>query len=99
LFGIEKATVDEVVFDADEEAIIAAVRPRKGERSRCGVCRRRCPGYDAGEGVRRWRALDLGTVRAFLEPEAAPGPVPGPPGGGGVGAVGAARRGAYPVLR
>jgi transposase len=70
LFGIEKAIVDEVVFDADEEAIVAAVRPRKGERSRCGVCRRRCAGYDAGEGVRRWRALDLGAVRAFLEAEA-----------------------------
>src|SRR5690349_9958612 len=41
-----------------------------GERGRCGVCRRRCPGYDRGQGRRRWRALDLGTVRAVLEADA-----------------------------
>ena len=41
-----------------------------GERRRCGVCRRRCPGYDEGEGRRRWRALDLGTTRCYLEAEA-----------------------------
>jgi transposase len=70
LLGVEKTLVDEVVFDAAEEVVICSVRPRKGERSRCGVCRRRCPGYDSGEGVRRWRALDLGTVRAVLEAEA-----------------------------
>jgi transposase len=34
------------------------------------VCRRRCPGFDLGEGRRRWRALDLGTTRAFVEAEA-----------------------------
>ena len=69
LLGVEKALVDEVVFDPDEEVIVCSVRPRKGERNRCGVCRRRCPGYDGGEGVRRWRALDLGTVRAVVEAE------------------------------
>ncbi len=45
----------------------AAVRPRKGAKRRCGRCGKRCPGYDQGEGRRRWRALDLGTIRAFLE--------------------------------
>jgi transposase len=34
------------------------------------VCRRRCGGYDGGAGRRRWRALDLGTVRAVLEADA-----------------------------
>lgn len=43
------------------------MRPRKRFRGRCGVCGRRCPGYDQGEGRRRWRALDLGTVKAYLE--------------------------------
>jgi transposase len=43
------------------------VRPRKRQASRCGICGRRRPGYDAGSGRRRWRALDLGTVRAELE--------------------------------
>src|SRR3978361_1974892 len=40
------------------------------ERGRCGVCRRRCPGFDLGEGRRRWRALDLGTTLAFVEADA-----------------------------
>jgi transposase len=34
-------------------------------------CGRRCPGYDQGQGRRRWRALDLGTVQAVLEADAA----------------------------
>jgi len=50
--------------------VICHVRPVKAERKRCGVCRRRCGGYDGGAGRRRWRALDLGTVRAVLEADA-----------------------------
>jgi transposase len=34
------------------------------------VCGRRSPGYDSGDGVRRWRALDLGSTKAFVEAEA-----------------------------
>ncbi|HEX4109090.1 MAG TPA: transposase, partial [Solirubrobacteraceae bacterium] len=34
------------------------------------MCGRRCPREDAGEGRRRWRALDLGTTLAFLEADA-----------------------------
>src|SRR5207244_8832699 len=40
------------------------------ERDRCPHCRRRCPGYDLGEGRRRWRALDLGTTYAYVEADA-----------------------------
>ena len=43
------------------------VRPRRRDASRCGVCGRRAPGYDRGEGRRRWRALDLGATKAFVE--------------------------------
>ena len=46
---------------------MVSVRPRARERDRCPPCRRRCPGYDQGEGRRRWRALDLGTTFCFLE--------------------------------
>lgn len=51
----------------DEGEIVVAARPSWRERDRCGVCRRRCPGFDLGDGVRRWRALDLGTTLAFIE--------------------------------
>ncbi len=64
LLGVEKTVVEGVEFDEDEETLVAHVRPRARSRGRCGVCRRRCPGYDRGEGRRRWRALDLGTVQA-----------------------------------
>jgi transposase len=30
----------------------------------------RCPGYDLGDGRRRWRALDLGTTFCYLEADA-----------------------------
>ena len=68
--GVEKTLVDEVWFDEDEQVIVASVRPRVGERGRCGICRRRSGGYDGGEGPRRWRALDLGTIRAYVEADA-----------------------------
>ena len=70
LLGVEQAVVERVEFDQDAEAIVVAVRPRKGAKRRCGKCGRRCPGFDRGEGRRRWRALDLGTIRAYLEADA-----------------------------
>jgi transposase len=34
------------------------------------VCRRRSPGFDLGEGRRRWRTLDVGSTFAYLEADA-----------------------------
>src|SRR5205814_5347294 len=70
LVGIEKAVVERVVFDEGEAVVMVWVRPARGQRHRCGVCRRRAPGYDQGDGRRRWRALDLGRVRVFVEADA-----------------------------
>lgn len=70
LLGVEKTVVEDVVFDEDDELVVVHVRPVRAARGRCGVCRRRCGRYDPGEGRRRWRALDLGTVRTFLEADA-----------------------------
>ena len=70
LVGIEKAVVERVVFDEGEAVVVVWVRPARGQRHRCGVCRRRAPGYDQGDGRRRWRALDLGRVRVFVEADA-----------------------------
>jgi len=68
--GVEKTVVERVEFDEDAELLVAHVRPTSRARSRCGVCGRRSPGYDAGAGRRTWRTLDLGTVRAVLEADA-----------------------------
>lgn len=70
LLGVEKAVVERMEFDEDAEVLVAHVRPVKRQRGRCGACGRRSPGYDAGTGRRRWRALDLRVIRAELEAEA-----------------------------
>ena len=70
LLGVEKTTIERVEFDEDQGLLIAHVRPVRWQRRRCGVCRERCPGYDPGQGRRRWRCLDLGVVQAVLEADA-----------------------------
>src|SRR5665811_2240231 len=70
LLGVEKTVIELVELDEESELLVAHVRPTSRARSRCGVCHRPSPGYDAGGGRRRWRALDLGTVRAVLEADA-----------------------------
>lgn len=68
LSGLHGGLVEGV--DGDDEIVVVHARPKAKERDRCGLCGRRSPGYDQGEGRRRWRALDLGTIRAFIEAEA-----------------------------
>ena len=72
LLGVEHAVIESVdlVQERGEEVIVASVRPVASRRSRCSRCERRCAGYDSGDGRRRWRTLDLGTVKAFLEADA-----------------------------
>jgi transposase len=68
LVGLGRAVVESVKIG--EEGLVVRARPRRRDVARCGVCGRRAPGYDRGEGRRRWRALDLGTTRAFVEASA-----------------------------
>ncbi|RZT07487.1 transposase [Kribbella sp. VKM Ac-2569] len=70
VLGVEKTVVEDVVFDRVGLVVVVSVRPVARERGRCGRCRRRCSGYDLGRGERRrWRGLDLGVVRLFVEAE------------------------------
>jgi transposase len=69
LFGLRRAVIEDV-WVGDEGEFVVAARPNWRERDRCGICRRRSPGFDLGDGRRRWRALDLGTTLAFVEAEA-----------------------------
>jgi transposase len=74
LLGVERHVVvegvDLEVTDGGEFVVVASVRPVRRWVSRCGRCQRRCPGYDRGDGRRRWRGLDLGATRVFLEADA-----------------------------
>jgi len=68
--GLARTVVEGVDFDDAAGAVVVSVRPAAKARGRCGRCGRRSPGYDQGEGRRRWRALDLGSTRVFLEADA-----------------------------
>ena len=69
--GLTRSVVEDVWFeDASGVVVVVSVRPNAGARNRCGRCGRRSPRYDRGEGRRRWRALDLGTTKVFIEADA-----------------------------
>lgn len=70
LLDVETTVVESIRFDEDEGVLIARVRPRRRQRNKCGLCGRRCGRYDHGDGPRRWRALDLGTLPTYLEASA-----------------------------
>jgi transposase len=70
LLGVEHTVIERVLFDEDADALVVLVRPTRSRRGRCGRCQRRCPGDDQGDGRRRWRTLDLGTVQALPEADA-----------------------------
>src|SRR4051794_38508221 len=71
VIGVDhQVVVEGVEFDEDLEVIVVSCRLRRGAGRRCGRCGRRCGRYDQGEGRRRWRALDAGTVKVFIEAEA-----------------------------
>jgi len=69
LLGLEHTAIENVTADPDG-SVVFHVRPMARQRGRCGRCRRRCPGYDAGTARRRWRTLDHGVAMAFLEADA-----------------------------
>jgi len=69
LLGLRRAVIEDVRI-GDEGEVVVSARPDWRERDRCGICRRRSPGFDLGDGRRRWRALDLGTTLAFVEADA-----------------------------
>jgi transposase len=56
-----------MALEVETTTLVVAVRVGWQDRDRCGICRRRSPGFDLGRGRRRWRALDLGTTVTELE--------------------------------
>jgi transposase len=65
-----KVVIEGVVYDDEADEIIVSCRLRRGARRRCGRCGELASLYDRGEGRRRWRALDAGTIRVFIEADA-----------------------------
>ena len=65
LLGLAKTVIEGITFT--EDGMTLAVRPHKREMHRCPVCGRKCPVYDRSPAPRRWRSLDLGYMKCFLE--------------------------------
>jgi len=71
IVGVDRGVViDAVEFDDEVDALVVSVRHHRRRRLRCGRCGRRSPGYDQGEGRRRWRTLDVGGLRCWVESDA-----------------------------
>ena len=65
---VESVSVDD---DGPEcEVIVVACRAKRRFGRRCGQCGKRSAGYDQGEGRRRWRGLDAGVTKVFIEADA-----------------------------
>ena len=60
--------VDTVVLGVriDGKDIVVSVRPWKSKAGRCPVCGRKCECHDH-QRTRRWRALDIGASKCYLE--------------------------------
>jgi transposase len=50
-----------------DEVLVLRVRAKAAQAGRCSRCLAVRPGYDAGGGLRRWRTLDVGTMKTYLE--------------------------------
>lgn len=72
MLGVEHAVIERVEIDddGDEPVVVVHVRAGRRQRGRCGVCQRRCRGYDQGDGRRRWRHTDAGVLQVWLEADA-----------------------------
>lgn len=69
--GVDRRVVIEGVgVDEGDDSVVVSCRLRKNAMLRCGECERRSGHYDSGEGRRRWRSLDAGTTKVFIEADA-----------------------------
>jgi transposase len=69
VLGVQHTVIEKVELERQgrEEVLVATVRPTRSRQGRCGRCGVRAPRYDNGEGSRRWRGLDAGTARVYLQ--------------------------------
>jgi transposase len=69
LLGVNDIVIGNVKLEKvnGEEILIISARPPKYKQHRCGLCGKKAKGYDSENKLRRWRALDLGTLRVYIE--------------------------------
>ena len=67
LLGLSGVKIETIELAGRELVVRVALHRR--QRQRCGICRKPCGRYDRSRSRRRWRGLDLGTTRTFIEAE------------------------------
>jgi transposase len=69
LLRTEKIAIRDANFEIlnDEEILVIKARPMSRDTNRCPKCNKRCRGYDSSTKIRRWRALDFGSYRVYIE--------------------------------
>ena len=68
LLKIENIVIENMYFEDEvEENFIIKVRPIKRELNRCPICGKRSSGYDNSNKIRRWRTLDFGSQKVYIE--------------------------------
>ena len=69
--GVERAMVEDVRWvGGPVQSLHVSVGLTKKDARRCAECGRRCPTYDRGEGLRKWRTVDVGLSPAYVLTEA-----------------------------
>jgi transposase len=69
LLGVKRIVIEDIRIENDGKGELLVIRARNDKRAgrRCGICGKKSGPYDRGRGPRRWRSLDLGTLRTFIE--------------------------------
>jgi transposase len=69
LLNVKDILVEDVKFESKkgEEILVVVANLPKRKRHKCGICGRKSKGYDSGGDLRRWRSLDFGSMRVYIE--------------------------------
>ena len=65
VLSLAKTVIESIAIE--DGNIIVSVRPYKSAQRRCPVCGNTCECYDAKMRLRRWRTLDIGIAKCYLE--------------------------------
>jgi transposase len=69
LLKIDKMVIKNVYFEDNDggEIFVVRAKPIKRELNRCPECGTLCGRYDRADKIKRWRSLDFGSTRVYIE--------------------------------
>jgi len=69
LLRIDRIAIEDVSYEtvSEEETLVVRARPLVRDTFLCPHCGKRCKGYDSYSKTRRWRSLDLGSTKVYIE--------------------------------